>query len=199
MNERCWCVAPALCATLTCVLRILVVGPTSAAWSTLADEVAADLARLMRPGIDLEYRCTGGGPTSIRDSDDAVAASPFVVRTVQAAEREGFDAVIVDCTEDPGVATAAAAVSIPVIGPGASMAAAIMGALPPIHHFSGDELRSLGPDVLVERSNGARTVTLGGTGFSHIADLLATAHPGVVVLDPLAVALEACLAATAQR
>lgn len=181
------------------MLRILVVGPTSAPWNTLADDVAADLARLIRPGIELEYRCTGGGPTSIRNSGDAVAAAPFVVRTVQAAEREGFDAVIVDCTEDPGVATAATAVSIPVIGPGAAMAAAIADALPPIHHFSGDDLRRLSADVLVERSLGARTVTLGGTGFSHIADLLVNAHPGMVVLDPLAVALDACLAATAQR
>jgi len=72
------------------VLRILVVGPTSSPWSAIADEVAADLARLTRPGIELAYRCTGGGPTSIRDSADALAAAPFVVRTVRAAEDEGF-------------------------------------------------------------------------------------------------------------
>lgn len=181
------------------MLRILVVGPTSAPWTAIADEVAADLARLARPGIGLEYRCTGDGPVSIRDSADAAAAAPFVVRTVQAAEHEGFDAVIVDCTDDPGVAMAAATVSIPVIGPGAAMAAAIADARLPICHFSGDELRSLDTDVLVQRSLGARTVTLGGTGFSHVADLLVTAHPGVVVLDPLAVALDACLAAIARR
>ena len=181
------------------MLRILVVGPTSAPWSAIADEVAADLARLTQPGIELEYRCTGGGPASIRDSTDAAAAAPFVVRTVQAAEHEGFDAVIVDCTDDPGVAMARAAVSIPVIGPGAAMAAAIADARPPVRHFSGDELRSIDIDVLIERSLGARTVTLGGTGFSHVGDLLVNAHPGVVVLDPLAVALDACLAAITRR
>ena len=181
------------------MLRILVVGPTSAPWSAIADEVAADLARLTQPGVELEYRCTGGGPASIRDSTDAAAAAPFVVQTVQAAEHEGFDAVIVDCTDDPGVAMARAAVSIPVIGPGAAMAAAIADARPPIRHFSGDELRSIDTDVLIERSLGARTVTLGGTGFSHVADLLVNAHPGVVVLDPLAVALDACLAAITPR
>jgi len=181
------------------VLRILVVGPTSAPWSDIAGEVAADLARLARPGIGLEYRCTGGGPASIRDSADALAAAPFVVRTVQAAEHEGFDAVIVDCTDDPGVAMARAAVSIPVIGPGEAMAAAIADARPPICHFFCDELRSLDADVIIQRALGARTVTLGGTGFSHVADLLVNAHPDVVVLDPLAVALDASLAAIAGR
>ena len=104
-----WAVLPLSSASLCethAVLRILVVGPTSAPWSAVADEVTADLARLTRPGIELEYRCTGGGPASIRDSTDAAAASPFVVRTVQAAEHEGLDAVIVDCTDDPGVAMA---------------------------------------------------------------------------------------------
>ena len=52
------------------------------------------------------------------------------------------------------------------------MAAAIADARPPIRHFSGDELRSIDTDVLIERSLGARTVTLGGTGFSHVGDLL---------------------------
>ena len=130
-------------------LRILV-GPTSAPWSDIADEVAADLARLTRPGIELEYRCTGGGPASIRDSADA-RRLPVRGANRQAAH-EGFDAVIVDCTEDPGVAMAGAAVSIPVIGPGAAMAAAIADARPPIRHFSGEELRSLDADVLIQRS-----------------------------------------------
>ncbi len=181
------------------MLRLLVVGPTSTPWSAIAQEVGADLARLAQPGIELEYRCTGEGPASIRDSADSAAAAPFVVRTVRAAEEEGYDGVIVDCTEDPGVAMAAASVSIPVIGPGAAMAAAIARARTPVCHFSGDELRSLGTDDLIQRSAGACTVALGGTGFSHVVDLLMDAHPGVVVLDPLAVALDACRAATAQR
>ncbi len=176
------------------MMRILVVGPTSVPLHELADDIEDDLARLARPGVVLEYRCTGGGPATIRDSADASAAAPFVVRTVRAAAREGFDAVIVDCTEDPGVETAQAAVSIPVIGPGAAMAAALADALTPVCYLSGDELRSLGVEALIHRSLGARTVTLGGTGFSYIADLLVEAHPGVLVLDPLAVAVDACLA-----
>ena len=100
------------------------------------------------------------------------AAAPFVVQTVQAAEHQGFDVVIVDCTDDPGVVMARAAVSIPVIGPGVAMATAVADARPPIRHFSGDELRSIDTDVSITRSLGARTVTLGGTGFSHVADLL---------------------------
>ena len=183
------------CETVA-VIRILVVGPTSTPYDDMAEEVAADLARLARPGVELRYRCTGGGPASIRSVADAMAAAPFVVRTVRDAEREGFDAVIVDCTDDPGVAMARELVSIPVVGPGEAMTAAIEDARRPICHFSGDELRSLRAEVLVQRSLEARTVALGGTGFSHVADLLVDAHPGVVVLDPLAVALDTCLVLT---
>ena len=183
------------CETVV-VTRILVVGPTSTPYDDIAEEVAADLARLARPGVELRYRCTGGGPASIRDVADATEAAPFVVRTVRDAEHEGFDAVIVDCTDDPGVGMARALVSIPVVGPGEAMAAAIDDARPPICHFSGDELRSLEAEVLIQRSLDARTVTLGGTGFSHVADLLVNAHLGLVVLDPLAVALDRCLVLT---
>ena len=48
--------------------------------------------------------------------------------------------------------------------------------------------------ALIDRVRGAATVALGGTGFSHLVDVIVAAHPGVVVLDPLAVALDTCLA-----
>ena len=39
-------------------------------------------------------------------------------------------------------------------------------------------------------SRGARTVALGGTGFSYLVDVITAAFPEMVVLDPLAVALD---------
>ena len=175
-------------------LRVLLVGPTSSPWSLISSEVEADLARLTRPAVELTYRCTGAGPVEIRSSDDARAATPFVVRMIVGAAREGFDAVIVDCTADPGVAEARELVDIPVVGAGEAMRSAIALASRPVCELSGDDLRALGDTALIHRARGAATVALGGTGFSHLVDVLISAIPGVVVLDPLAVALDTCLA-----
>ena len=90
-------------------VAVLLVGPTSTPWDAIESEIEADLVRLARPGVKLTYRCTGAGPTEIRTVHDARAAAPFVVKTIVDAAREGFDAVIVDCTADPGVAEARAA------------------------------------------------------------------------------------------
>ncbi len=173
---------------------MLFVGPTSAPWQSIADEVDADLARVARPGVELAYRCTGMGPAEIHTEADAVAAAPFVVHTILAAAGEGFDAIVVDCTADPGVAEARRVVGIPVVGAGEAMRAAIAVAARPVHEVTGDELRSLDESDLLERVRGAATVALGGTGFSHVADIIVAANPGLVVLDPLHVALDTCLA-----
>ena len=174
--------------------RVLIVGPTSAPWAGIATEVEADLARLRRPGVDLSYRCTGAGPVSIRTDEDVAAAAPHVVRTVAEAAREGFDVVIVDCTDDPGVEEARTAVTIPVVGAGEALRAAVDSSPPPVRVFSGEELRSLTPAAVVDAARGAKTVALGGTGHSHLVGVLTAADPERTVLDPLDVALEFCLA-----
>jgi 2'-5' RNA ligase len=174
--------------------RILVVGPTSAPWAAIAAEVEADLARLRRPGVDVSYRCTGAGPASIRTDEDVTAAAPHVVRTVTEAAREGFDAVIVDCTDDPGVDDARAAVTIPVIGAGEALRAAVDSSPPPVRVFSGDELRSLTPAALVDEARDAKTVALGATGHAHLVGVFTAADPGRKVIEPLDAALDLCLA-----
>ena len=175
--------------------RVLIVGPTSASWEDVAEEVTADLERLWRPDLELVYRCTSAGPPAIRSEADVAAAAPHVVRAAIAAASEGFDAVIVDCTDDPGVATARGAVGIPVIGAGEALRGAIATAPRPVRLFSGDELRQLPVAEVVMRARGARTVALGATGFSHLVQPCSAIDGVHVVLDPLDVAVELCLAA----
>ena len=176
------------------MVKVLLVGPTSAPWATIAPEVNADLTRLARPGVELTYRCTGEGPSEIRSSRDARAAAPFVVKTIVDAADEGFDAVIVDCTADPGVTEARELVDIPVVGAGEALRSAIASAPQPVCELTGDDLRSMDVATLVGHLRDAATVALGGTGFSHVVEILTAARPALVVLDPLEVALEACLA-----
>jgi len=174
--------------------RILFVGPTSEPWSSIAADVDADLARLARPGVDLTYRCTGAGPAEIRSAHDARMAAPFVVSTITDAAGEGFDAVIVDCTADPGVAEARELVDIPVVGAGEALRSAVAAAAQPVVELTGDDLRGMDVPALVAGLRDARTVALGGTGFSHFVEILAAINPDLVVLDPLRVALDSCLA-----
>jgi len=180
------------------VARILFVGPTSEPYETIAHEVDADLARLARPDTELTYRCTGAGPAEIRSAHDARAAAPFVVDTIADAAREGFDAAIVDCTAEPGVAEAREAVGIPVVGAGEALRSAMATAAQPVVELTGDDLRGMDVPELVASLRGARTVALGGTGFSHLVEILAAANPRLVVLDPLSVALDTCLAQLAR-
>jgi len=179
--------------------RILFVGPTSEPWSSIATEVEADLARLARPGVHLTYRCTGDGPAEIRNAHDARAAAPFVVTTITGAAGEGFDAVIVDCTADPGVAEARELVAIPVVGAGEALRSAMAEAAQPVVELTGDDLRGMDVPALVASLRDAQTVALGGTGFSHFVEILAAVNPELVVLDPLSVALDTCLSELDRR
>jgi hypothetical protein len=63
-----------------------------------------------------------------------------------------------------------------------------------VRYVGPDELHSLAPGESPEVGD-ARTVALGATGWSDVAAALRARHPDVVVLDPLDVAVAACLAA----
>jgi Asp/Glu/hydantoin racemase len=157
--------------------------------------VSTDLERLRRPDLELAYRCTAAGPPAIRSQADVVAAAPHVVRVAMAAAGEGFDAVIVDCTDDPGVAAARRVAGVPVIGAGEALRVAIADAPQPVRLFSGDELRRLPAEDVLRLARGAHTVALGATGFSYLVDQFAALEGVGVVLDPLDVAAQLCLAA----
>jgi len=86
-----------------------------------------------QPGTHIEVVSLEWGTASIESRlDDALAAPGVLYRAIQ-AEREGADAVVIDCMDDPGLFAAREAVRIPVIGPAqASMHVAAMLA----HRFS---------------------------------------------------------------
>lgn len=58
------------------------------------------------------------GPPSIQSHNDEASCAPHVVLRCIEAERDGVDAVIIDCFGDPGLDAAREAVSIVVLGPG---------------------------------------------------------------------------------
>lgn len=70
-----------------------------------------------RPGTRVSAVAVQRGPASIESRRDEALATPEVLRLAQEAEREGVQAVIIDCMGDPGMEPAREVVSIPVIGP----------------------------------------------------------------------------------
>ena len=79
------------------------------------DELAGldDLA-----GVRFSHVGLDAGPASIESAFDEVLCAPYVVGRCIEAQRDGVDAVIIDCMGDPGLEAAREAVSIPVLGPG---------------------------------------------------------------------------------
>jgi allantoin racemase len=71
-----------------------------------------------RSDTELSVALLDKGPASIESRYDEGVAVPGVVRRVVEAEKDGVDAVIIDCMADPGLEAAREMVSIPVIGPG---------------------------------------------------------------------------------
>jgi len=73
------------------------------------------------------------GPPSIECGYDAAFAAPDTIAKIMAAERDGADAVVIDCMGDPALIAARECVSIPVLGP-CQMAMSLAGTLG--HQFS---------------------------------------------------------------
>jgi len=76
-----------------------------------------DLAALEAPGYEISVSEIDSGPASLESEFDEMLAVPDTVAKIMAAERDGVDAVVIDCMGDPGLKAAREAVKIPVLGP----------------------------------------------------------------------------------
>jgi Asp/Glu/hydantoin racemase len=170
--------------------RVVIVGPTSAPWAEIATSVEDDLAHLRRPGFEIVYVTTGAGPRAIRSHEDEVAATPHVVDAVRRIA-DSCDAVVVDCTGDPGVAEARLIVGIPVVGAGEAARRAAEGAPEPVRFVSGEELRAVDFAELERLVEGAATVVVGATGQREVVEGL-RARGDLRVIEPLEAAVDRC-------
>lgn len=74
------------------------------------------------PELLVESRCIDDQPKGIYDEKTSAIALPKIVTLGEEMEREGVEALIVSCADDPGVAELRAIVKIPVVGAGSSSA-----------------------------------------------------------------------------
>ena len=94
-------------------IRIRVVTPiTTSEWRT-----EADAAALGSEGVSVSFANIDTGPASIECEYEIMLAQPGTIAKIVEAEREGMDAVVIDCMGDPGVLGGRECVTIPVLGP----------------------------------------------------------------------------------
>ncbi len=105
--------------------KIVVINPTiSREWNAPSLE---NLQIAATPGTQLEIVSLDWGPASIESRVDDDLAAPGILLCAIRAERDGADAILISCMNDPGLAAAREVVRIPVVGPAqASMHLAAM-------------------------------------------------------------------------
>lgn len=155
----------------------------------------------VRADTEVDFVNIDYGTASIESEYDKALAAPFVIKKVEWAEKQGYDAVVISCMGDPGLQGAKQAVSIPVVGPGeaARQIAPILGEKVARVYPTGLTVLQLVEDaektfqVLLENgkkalAEGAQVLILGCTGLHGLGKRLQDAL-GVPTLEGEGLAL----------
>lgn len=95
-------------------MKLRIVTPITTHGFSCADNFAS----VVRPDTELSHVEIDRGPASIESAFDEALAAPDTISKIVDAERDGVDAVVINCMGDPGMHGGREAVSIPVVGPG---------------------------------------------------------------------------------
>jgi allantoin racemase len=94
-------------------MRIHVVTPVT----TKGITTASDFESVARADTEVGHSVLDTGPASIESAFDEAIALPDTIAKILEAERDGADAVVIDCMGDPGMGAGREVTSIPVLGP----------------------------------------------------------------------------------
>ena len=84
----------------------------------LVQSQLADRQKSLAHGTEITIVAPGQCPPSTESEVDKVFAAPEIFSEIIKAQEEGFDAVTIDCTMEPGLKAAKQASRIPVVGAG---------------------------------------------------------------------------------
>lgn len=93
-------------------IRLITTNTNDRSFKVSAFDHLADLP------LEIDMVHLDAGPASIESEFDEMLAAPYIVARAIEAERDGIDALVIDCMGDPGLNAARECVSIPVLGPG---------------------------------------------------------------------------------
>ncbi len=94
-------------------MKIRIVTPITSEDFSSADE----FQQYANVGTEVSHSQIEYGPASIESAYDEALAAPDTIAKIADAERDGVEAVIINCMGDPGMHAGREVVSIPVIGP----------------------------------------------------------------------------------
>jgi len=76
-----------------------------------------DVIELERPDLEVRHSLLDAGPASIESEFDEALSLPDTIKKAIEAEKNGANAIVIDCMGDPGLDACREVVSIPVLGP----------------------------------------------------------------------------------
>jgi allantoin racemase len=138
---------------------------------SLAEGLLPSRKRVLLPETHLTIVAPEGCPTATESEEDELVAAPAIYREAVRAEEEGYDAVTIDCSLNPGLEAAKKACSIPVVGAGeAALCLSLLfgerfSVIMPIPESIGPMLAKVRQMGLWERCASVRSVNL------HVLDL----------------------------
>jgi len=95
-------------------MKIMVVNPNTS--ESMTGHIRIELMKIKRQDTELTVVCAERGPITIESSYDESFAVPEALKLVKRANREGYDAVIINAFSDPGMAAAREISDILVLG-----------------------------------------------------------------------------------
>lgn len=99
-------------------MKLKVIIPNSGMKKETLREREIMLKEYAMESTEISVDCIDRGPESIESNYDEVLAGECIIEKVIEAEKEGYDAAVIYCGDDPAVAAAREIANIPVIGPG---------------------------------------------------------------------------------
>lgn len=106
-------------------ISILIINPNTT--QSMTQKIGEAAKQVAPPDVRIVARNPKHGPVSIQGKEDGCAALPGLFEEVKKANNEGFDAIIIACFDDTGLAEARSLIDIPIIGIGeAAFHAAMM-------------------------------------------------------------------------
>ncbi len=95
-------------------MKIRIIAPITS--SVYASSALPVLQKFVNENTQISLVSLSKGPASLESIYEETLAAPQVVQRVLEAERDGMDAVVIDCMNDPGLEAAREMTRIPVIG-----------------------------------------------------------------------------------
>ena len=99
-------------------MRIMIINPDYGMTRQEMDTRCQILSEFTGNDVELRMECLTETKVYVDSAFDVVMAGPEIVKRTIAAERDGFDAVVIYCFSDPALDACREAVSIPVVGGG---------------------------------------------------------------------------------